>query len=189
MRVVPGATQDHSLHKTWTRLTSCGDDRGGDSGGEEGRGDRRRHGGEARGGGSVEDQEVAADDGRQAHTFSTMSASEVHPKEFVGVRVPGTMDLHGFKRVGYWQNVIVRTVASSRSDLAAQTFKVADLQPHQLADRRQPLSNKRTRRMEDDAAVGGMRNPAIAIHKLPGWVRVGTILRKTIEDYMLWRPW
>ena len=72
------------------------------------------------------------DDGRQAHTVSTMSASEVHPQEFVGVRVPGTLDVHGFKRVGYWQNVIVRTVGSSRSDLAAKTLKVADLQPHQL---------------------------------------------------------
>ena len=82
----------------------------------------------------------------------------------------------------------MRTVASSRSDLAAKTLKVADLQPHQLAHRRQPLSNKRTRRMKDEAAVRGTRNPAIAIHKLPGWVRGGTILRKTIEDHMCARP-
>ena len=46
-------------------------------------------------GGSVEEQEFAADDGRQAHTVSTVSASEVHPQEFVGVRVPGTLDVHG----------------------------------------------------------------------------------------------
>ena len=58
-------------------------------------------------GGNVVDQDVAADDGRQANTVSTMSATEVHPQEFVGVRVPGTLDVHGFKRVGYWQNVIV----------------------------------------------------------------------------------
>ena len=31
-------------------------------------------------GGCVEEQEVAADDGRQAHTVSTVSASEVHPR-------------------------------------------------------------------------------------------------------------
>ena len=42
---------------------------------------------------------------------------------------------------------------SSRSDLAAKTLKLADFQPHQVADRRQPLSNKHTRRMEDEAAI------------------------------------
>ena len=41
--------------------------------------------------------------------------------------------------------------------------------------------------MEDEAAVGCMRNPAVAILKLPRWVRVGTILRKTIEDNMCGR--
>ena len=131
---------------------------------------------------SVEEHEVAADDDRQAHTVSTVSASEVRPQE--GVRVQGTIGRSRF-RVG-WQNV-VRT-ASSRSDLAAKTLKLPELQPHQVADLRQPLSNKHARRLEDEAAIGGMRNPAIAILKLPGWVRVGATLRKTMEDYTCARP-
>ena len=87
---------------------------------------------------SVAAQEVAADDYRQTHTVSTVSVSEVHPQETVTRRVPGTKDVHGSTRVGYWQNVVVRTGASLRSGLAAKTLNMAELQPLQVADQSQP---------------------------------------------------
>ena len=179
VRVVPGTTQDHSLYKSWTVAE------------EVKRVEKIEGGMEAKlteGVSVEEEEEVAADDDRQAHKISTVSASEVHPQEAVTASGPDTMDALGFTRVGYWQNVIARTVASSRSGLAAKTLKLPELQPHQVADRRQPVSNKHARRLEDDAAVGGMRNPATVILKLPGWGRVGAILRKTMEDYMCARP-
>ena len=79
-------------------------------------------------GGSVENQEVAADDGRQAHTVSTKSASEVFIRRSLLVSAY-PLDVHGFKRVGYWQNVIVRTV----SDLAAKTLSAASARRSQTA--------------------------------------------------------
>ena len=83
-------------------------------------------------------QKVAADDDSQAHKVSTVSVSEVHPQETVTELVPGIMDIHGFTRVGYWQNVIVRTGGSSRSGFAAKTLKMADLQPLRVGRRSQP---------------------------------------------------
>ena len=185
VRVVPGTTQDHSLYKSWTRLTSCEGDRSSGSGGEEGREDRGRHGGEAHGGrqrgGASRRRQAGAHD-QYGVCLGGSSAGGCH-RERAGH--------HGRSRV-YEGRLLAEcyrgTVASSRSGLAAKTLMLAELQPHQVAHRRQPVSNKHARRLEDDVAVGGTRNPATAILKLPGGSELGPSSNRPQRTTLCARP-
>ena len=63
--------------------------------------------------------------------------SDVRPQVTITEHTGAVKD-QGFTKVGFWQNVIVRVGVGSRSGLAIKRMKMAELQPHQCADRRQP---------------------------------------------------
>ena len=110
--------------------------------------------------------------------------------------VADTVEAATWARVGRWSNCIVRSgfeanrargkvgQQSGDQDCDDRRWKSPRLSLHQWSDQRPSGSRQETRERENEDSIGGMRNPAHAVGKVPGLRRAGLIARGCLEEFL-----
>ena len=92
-------------------------------------------------------------------------------------------------RQGAWGNQLVRRLPGATDGTDGNgRKKVAKLEAHVRIEQPGKTNKKLEREAENHVAIGGMRNPALAVGKVPGLRHAGKIVRESLELYMRMHP-
>ena len=98
---------------------------------------------------------------------------------------PGQED--GWCRRGRWNNALVRGAQAGGDPHPRPLKKVARLEPHVRLDAAKLVTRREVRERENTDAIGGMRNPAASVSRLPrlrlAGRRVHDVIDKFIADH------